>query len=185
MRYAAAADARFVDVLNAETIGGIKTFSDSPVVPTPTTNTQAANKVYVDDTATTLIDAAITGNIGTDGTFMSFNNLTIGKYYEISYAMEVRVNVGNVNAGGGCGVNIKNGTTLLAQPYLRAIASNHPDVWGHFGSTVGFTATSTSVTLEAFNVSGNSNEISGDGTKAKSWATLKECNTCREVSGVF
>ena len=34
-----------------ETAGGIKTFSSSPIVPTPTTNTQAANKAYVDSTA--------------------------------------------------------------------------------------------------------------------------------------
>ena len=32
----------------AQTIAGVKTFSDSPIVPTPTTNTQAANKNYVD-----------------------------------------------------------------------------------------------------------------------------------------
>lgn len=32
-----------------ETIAGIKTFSSSPIVPTPTTNMQAATKKYVDD----------------------------------------------------------------------------------------------------------------------------------------
>jgi hypothetical protein len=32
-----------------QTIAGIKTFTSSPVVPTPTTDTQAANKTYVDD----------------------------------------------------------------------------------------------------------------------------------------
>ena len=42
-------DNRFVDQLNNETIAGIKTFSSSPVVPTPTTGTQATNKAYVDD----------------------------------------------------------------------------------------------------------------------------------------
>lgn len=31
-----------------QTIAGVKTFSSSPIVPTPTTNTQAANKEYVD-----------------------------------------------------------------------------------------------------------------------------------------
>jgi hypothetical protein len=34
----------------AQTIAGVKTFSDSPIVPTPTTNTQAANKSYADGT---------------------------------------------------------------------------------------------------------------------------------------
>lgn len=41
----------FVDTKNAETIAGIKTFSASPIVPTPTTATQAANKSYVDGVA--------------------------------------------------------------------------------------------------------------------------------------
>ena len=31
-----------------QTIAGVKTFSSSPIVPTPTSNTQAANKTYVD-----------------------------------------------------------------------------------------------------------------------------------------
>jgi hypothetical protein len=34
-----------------ETVGGIKTFTSSPVVPTPTTDMQAATKKYVDDNA--------------------------------------------------------------------------------------------------------------------------------------
>lgn len=33
---------------NNQTIAGVKTFSSSPIVPTPTTNTQVANKAYVD-----------------------------------------------------------------------------------------------------------------------------------------
>ena len=32
-----------------QTIAGIKTFSSSPIVPTPTTNFQVATKKYVDD----------------------------------------------------------------------------------------------------------------------------------------
>src|SRR6266550_4663511 len=34
-----------------EAVAGIKTFSSSPIVPTPTSATQAANKTYVDNTA--------------------------------------------------------------------------------------------------------------------------------------
>lgn len=37
-----------VDIISTQTIGGTKTFSASPVVPTPTTQKQAANKNYVD-----------------------------------------------------------------------------------------------------------------------------------------
>lgn len=44
-------NARFqqtVDIISTQTIGGTKTFSASPVVPTPTAQNQAANKNYVD-----------------------------------------------------------------------------------------------------------------------------------------
>lgn len=41
----------FVDNKNAETIAGVKTFNSSPIVPTPTADTQVANKSYVDGVA--------------------------------------------------------------------------------------------------------------------------------------
>lgn len=47
----AADDSTVVHDTGTETIAGVKTFSSSPVVPTPTTDMQAATKKYVDDTA--------------------------------------------------------------------------------------------------------------------------------------
>ena len=41
-------DSTAVKLTENQTIDGVKTFTSSPIVPTPTTNTQAANKVYVD-----------------------------------------------------------------------------------------------------------------------------------------
>ena len=41
-------DATAVKLTGDQTIAGVKTFTSSPIVPTPTTNTQAANKAYVD-----------------------------------------------------------------------------------------------------------------------------------------
>ena len=41
-------DGQAVRLSGNETIAGVKTFSSSPIVPTPTTGTQAANKSYVD-----------------------------------------------------------------------------------------------------------------------------------------
>lgn len=43
-----------------ETIAGVKTFSSSPVVPTPTTDMQAATKKYVDDNAGGAVDSVNT-----------------------------------------------------------------------------------------------------------------------------
>jgi hypothetical protein len=37
-----------VDLTTNQTIAGVKTFSSSPIVPTPTTGTQVANKTYTD-----------------------------------------------------------------------------------------------------------------------------------------
>lgn len=45
---AKASDSAVVHNTGDETIAGVKTFSSSPIVPTPTTSTQAANKAYVD-----------------------------------------------------------------------------------------------------------------------------------------
>ena len=41
-------DSTAVHLTGNQTIDGVKTFSSSPVVPNPTTDTQAANKAYVD-----------------------------------------------------------------------------------------------------------------------------------------
>ena len=43
----------YVETTGNETIAGVKTFSSSPVVPTPTTDMQAATKKYVDDNSGT------------------------------------------------------------------------------------------------------------------------------------
>ncbi|MFC8008939.1 hypothetical protein [Streptomyces cinereoruber] len=41
-------DNAVVHLTGNETVAGVKTFSSSPIVPTPTTSTEAANKTYVD-----------------------------------------------------------------------------------------------------------------------------------------
>ncbi len=51
-----------VGLTGNETVAGIKTFSSSPIVPTPTTDMQASTKKYVDDTAVALTgDETIAG----------------------------------------------------------------------------------------------------------------------------
>ncbi len=46
------ADSTYVSLASTQTIGGIKTFSSSPAVPTPQNPTDAANKAYVDANST-------------------------------------------------------------------------------------------------------------------------------------
>lgn len=48
---AKANDSDVVHVTGSEMVNGVKTFLSSPVVPTPSSGTQAANKTYVDTTA--------------------------------------------------------------------------------------------------------------------------------------
>ena len=61
----AASDSEVVHNTGAETIAGTKTFSSSPVVPTPTLGSQAANKTYVDAAATG--EANTASNVGSGG----------------------------------------------------------------------------------------------------------------------
>ena len=49
----------FVDTWTAQTIAWVKTFSSSPIVPTPTTDYQTATKKYVDDNAWTSVKWAV------------------------------------------------------------------------------------------------------------------------------
>jgi len=42
------ADAHYMDLADAQTVAGVKTFTNSPSVPTPQNSTDAANKAYVD-----------------------------------------------------------------------------------------------------------------------------------------
>ena len=54
-----------VDLTSAQTIGGIKTFSASPIIPDPTTSGQAATKNYTDGTYVALAGAQTVGGIKT------------------------------------------------------------------------------------------------------------------------
>ena len=55
-------DSAVVHNTGNETVAGIKTFSSSPIVPTPTTDMQSATKKYVDDNAGGISDAPSDGN---------------------------------------------------------------------------------------------------------------------------
>lgn len=57
-------DANVVHVSGDESVGGVKTFTNSPVVPTPTSSTQAANKTYVDSVASSGAPNATTSTPG-------------------------------------------------------------------------------------------------------------------------
>ena len=81
-----------------QTVGGVKTFSSSPIVPTPTTATQAANKDYVDSVAgggtwTTLPTASYTST-GLALLFSASSGIYTANY-EINIDIKFRYGSGN------------------------------------------------------------------------------------------
>ncbi|HSX05664.1 MAG TPA: hypothetical protein VLF69_04305 [Candidatus Saccharimonadales bacterium] len=61
---AKADDSAVVHLTGSEVVAGTKTFSASPVVPTPTLGSQAANKTYVDSVASSGAPNATTSSVG-------------------------------------------------------------------------------------------------------------------------
>lgn len=61
-----------VKLTENQIIDGVKTFSSSPIVPTPTTGTQAVNKEYVDSKQTLPIGAILNGFIIFDNCIVAF-----------------------------------------------------------------------------------------------------------------
>ena len=62
-----AADSAVVHNTDAETVAGVKTFTSSPLVPTPTTDYQASTKKYVDDSVSgKATDSAVVHNSGAE-----------------------------------------------------------------------------------------------------------------------
>ena len=117
---AKANDAAVIHNSGAETVAGIKTFSASPIVPTQTTNTQAANKTYVDTalaavsggtiadgsvTTAKLADAAVTDEKVASGIAQSkITNLTTDLSAKVASTVQVATS-GSLTGGGDLSAN--------------------------------------------------------------------------------
>ena len=79
----------FVDLINNQTIAGIKTFSSFPITPSsaPTTNYQVANKKYVDDSF--LLKTIATGTATFTATTNNINLTGIGVGVEIGDVIQI------------------------------------------------------------------------------------------------
>ncbi|HEY5695517.1 MAG TPA: hypothetical protein VIQ80_01650 [Candidatus Saccharimonadales bacterium] len=106
---ASATDTTVVHTSGNETVGGVKTFSSSPVVPTPTLGTQVANKTYIDSLPHTLLLPTYSkqGNLSVlTGTM----KLPISGTHTI---VGTRLMVGTAPTGANLILDIKkNGTTI-------------------------------------------------------------------------
>ena len=87
-------DAQNVKLTGNQTISGVKTFSSSPIVPTPTVGTEAVNKDYAD------LKVALASFIGTN------QSKVINGYQKLPGGLIIQwgSSVSTTNAGGGSGV---------------------------------------------------------------------------------
>jgi hypothetical protein len=132
-----------VQLTGAQTVAGIKTFSDSPVVPAPTTDMQAATKKYVDDNAgggydgeTLVPNSSLTYDVGTSEAY--YSNLYTNRLYLNSTAYLDGDTAGEINASGiFTADNILRGTgspegsvsAPVGSIYIDSSAGNTPKLW--------------------------------------------------------
>ena len=82
-----------VKLSEAQTIAGVKTFSNSPIIPTPTTDMQASTKKYVDDKLSNAIlyaGSQSLGDISNTNTFIGFSNIGTSDYYVVGTMIGLR-----------------------------------------------------------------------------------------------
>jgi hypothetical protein len=144
-----------------ESVGGVKTFSASPIVPTPTANTQAANKSYVDSTAA---GGAPDATTTTKGIVQLAGDLS-GTATSPQIAAGVIVDT-DVNASAGIAQSkVANLTTDLASKETPAGAQTKVDTHvndttaAHAASSIAFTPTGT---VAATNVQAAIAEVAGE-----------------------
>jgi hypothetical protein len=115
-----ALDAAVVKLTGTQTVAGAKTFSSSPIVPTPTTNFQACTKAYADTVATNVTAAAVapatlaptllvagTPALSTSGTSIPFTGIPswakrvtmIGKAVSTNGTSRLQVQIGDTGSG--------------------------------------------------------------------------------------
>lgn len=103
----------FVALSGNQTIADVKTFSSSPIVPTPTTGTQAANKDYVDNATPNIVGGTGISVTGTTTKTIAISNTgTAGTYTKVT-----------TNAQG----QVTSGTSLSASDIPTLTASKISD----------------------------------------------------------
>lgn len=154
-------DTTAVHNTGSETIAGVKTFSSSPIIPTPSTNTEAANKAYVDSVA----------GGGGPVTWGGISG-TLGDQSDLQAAFNAKVD---------------SSTTVNGHALSTNVSVTASDVGlGSVDNTSDATKNSASVTLTNKTISGSSNTLSNIAQSSVSNLTTdlgNKVNTTLSVSG--
>jgi len=94
-------NSNFVGVNNAQDITEVKTFIESPIVPTPTTAAQATNKDYVDNKPSGFKNLIINGNktVNQSGLTTTDNSYNYDNHYKVGNNWFMFVNGKNIVSG--------------------------------------------------------------------------------------
>ena len=163
------ADNRFVNVTGAESIDGVKTFTSSPIVPTPTTDYQAATKSYVDANFWNKTSETIDGteswvnNNTTVPTTQAVNNRIVDLLNDIGSYVVVATEVTFPNAGVVDGGGSPDAGVLVEVTDASGLA------WTSGTSTNATTTNSTSVTITGITGTG---PLNSGGMQVLSTSTL-------------
>ena len=167
-----ASDDTVVHITGDETITGIKTFSSSPVVPTPSSSTDVANKTYVDSTvssATPDADATTKGKVQLAGDLS-------GTAASPQIATGVIVNT-DINASAAIALS-----KLATDPLARA---NHTGTQTMSTiSDAGNSATKNTGTTAGTVATGDDSRITGAAQKASNLSDLASAVTARTNLGL-
>ena len=104
-----------VNRVEAQTIDGIKTFIDSPIVPTPTANYQASTKKYIDDFVNSLVFTVAVAASALDTDLTAATSQAIYAAPEDMTITQVFAKVGTAPTGSTIVVDINvNASTILS-----------------------------------------------------------------------
>jgi hypothetical protein len=121
----------------------------------------------------------LASDVNSDGPFLTFNNLVIGRRYKIGGQIRFRVNIGGVNEAAQCNV-VHNGNTEQLLLFRIGNNSNGQDQ-ATMALSAEFKATSNTVSLDGVSLT-NSSVIRGNGTKDQTFVRLTELNNTVETT---